>query len=119
MNILILLLSVIIYASFGPINLLYILFSSITSFLTAKYTKDKNRKLIFGITIVVNLAILVFFKVGTYSGLFGIPAENIIAPIGVSYYTLQIISYLVDVCKKKYEPQKSLVKYLMYVIYIP
>ena len=119
MNILILLLSVIIYASFGPINLLYILFSSITSFLTAKYTKDKNRKLIFGITIVINLAILVFFKVGTYFGLFGISAENIIAPIGISYYTLQIISYLVDVCKKKYEPQKSLVKYLMYVIYIP
>ena len=119
MNVLILILSIIIYASFGPINLVYILFSSITSFLTAKYTKEKNRKLIFGITIALNLAVLVFFKVCVHTGFVGLPAENIIAPIGISYYTLQIISYLVDVCKKKYEPQKSLIKYLMYVIYIP
>ncbi len=119
MNVLILILSVIIYASFGPINLVYILFSSLTSFFVAKYTKEKNRKLIFILAVAINLLILVFFKICSHSKFIGTPVENIIVPIGISYYTLQIISYLVDVYKKKYEPQKSLIKYLMYVIYIP
>ncbi len=119
MNILILILSVIIYASFGPVNLVYILFSSLTSFLVAKYAKNKNRKVYFTLTIIINLAILVFFKLQSYTSLIGLPVENIMVPIGISYYTLQIISYLVDVYKKKYEPQQSLIKYLMYVIYMP
>lgn len=117
MNVLILILSILIYASFGLTNLIYILFSALTTFFAAKYGKGK--KPVFVLTIVANLAILVFMKVYFYAENFGISIPNILVPIGVSYYTMQVISYLVDVYKGKYEAQTSLWKYLMYVIYIP
>jgi len=117
MNGLILILSILIYASFGLTNLIYILFSALTTFLAAKY--GKRKKPVFILTIVANLAILVFMKIYFYAENFGISLPNILVPLGVSYYTLQVISYLVDVYKGKYEAQKSLWKYLMYVIYIP
>ena len=117
MNVLLLILSILIYASFGLTNLVYILFSAITTFLAAKY--GKRKKPIFILTIVANLAVLIFMKVYFYAENFGLSIPNILVPIGVSYYTMQVISYLVDVYKGKYEAQKSLWKYLMYVIYIP
>ena len=118
-NIAILLISILIYASFGFTNLIYILFSALTTFFAAKNLNDKNKKLILALTIIANIGILVFMKTYFYAENFGIDTSNIIVPIGVSYYTLQVISYLIDVYKGKYEPQKNLLKYLMYVIYIP
>lgn len=42
-----------------------------------------------------------------------------IAAMGMSFYTLQIISYLVDVYKRKIEVQKNPFKYALYVLYFP
>lgn len=118
-NIAIFIISILIYASFGLTNLIYILFSALTTFFAAKNLKGKNRKAILILTIAANIGILVFMKVYFYAENFGINVSNIIVPIGISYYTLQVISYLIDVYKGKYEPQENLLKYLMYVIYIP
>lgn len=45
--------------------------------------------------------------------------ENIILPIGISYYTLETISYIVDVYREKYEPTKNPLKLLLYLTYFP
>ena len=45
--------------------------------------------------------------------------ENWIIPLGISFYTLQMISYLVDVYNKKIEPQKNPFKYLLFVSFFP
>lgn len=42
-----------------------------------------------------------------------------VVPLGMSFYTLQIISYLVDVYKKKILPQKNIAKYALYILYFP
>lgn len=44
---------------------------------------------------------------------------SIIAPLGISYYTLGIISYLADVNSGKIEPEKNIFKFILYVIYFP
>ena len=44
---------------------------------------------------------------------------SLLAPMGVSYFTLQIISYNVDVCRGKYEPEQNLFRYALFVTYIP
>ena len=118
-NLAILLISILIYASFGITNLIYILISAITTFFASKHLDGKNKKIILILTIVVNIGILVFMKLLPYGKNFGIDTSNILVPIGISYYTLQVVSYLIDVYKGKYKPQESLIKYLMYVIYIP
>lgn len=137
-NILLLILSIGIYASFGISNLIYILFSVVTTYVAARMidgkradtrpastTENKNSrnsgKWILILTITINAGILIAIKIL----LFGqakynlLSTANIIAPIGISYYTLQVISYIVDVYKGKIEAEKNFFKYLLYVMYFP
>ncbi len=115
MNYLLLVGSVIIYASFGVPNCIYILFSLLSSFFTAKYLKGKHKKIILGLTIALNTSVLIFVKIVSYTG----ANINIFAPLGISYYTLQVISYLVDVYKGKYEYENNFLNYSLYIMYIP
>lgn len=113
MNFLLLLVSIIIYASYGLSNFIYIGFSMLTTFIAVKYLKSKNKKIILAGTIAVNALILIGVKFLPYTDI------NILAPLGVSYYTLQVISYLVDVYRGKYEYEKSIFNYALYIMYIP
>lgn len=115
MNFILLVLSIIIYASYGIQNCIYIFFSLLTSFFAAKYLKSKNGKAILGLTIGLNTLILVFVRFIPYTG----ANINIFAPLGISYYTLQVISYLVDVYRGKYDFERNLLNYSLYVMYIP
>lgn len=137
-NILLLILSIGIYASFGISNLIYILFSVVTTYVAAKMiggkradtrpaptTENENfrnsEKWILILTIAINAGILIAIKIL----LFGqvkyniLSTANIIAPLGISYYTLQVISYIVDVYKGKIEAENNFFKYLLYVMYFP
>ncbi|MFA5696037.1 MAG: hypothetical protein WC917_01030, partial [Bacilli bacterium] len=115
-NFILLILSLLIYASLGITNLLFILFSILTSFFAAKLFKSKNKKIIFIITIILNSLVFFFFKFMIFKE---ITSFNLIVPLGISYYTLQIISYLIDVYKNKYPAEKSLWKYMLSVAYLP
>lgn len=113
MNALLLIVSILLYASFGWQSLFYVFFSIITTFFAGKYLNSKHKKTILITTIVVNLAILVFMKVLPYTNL------SILAPLGISYYTLQIISYLIDVYKGKYKPEENFFHFTLFIMYIP
>ena len=44
---------------------------------------------------------------------------NIDLPLGISFYTFQIMSYVIDVYKKKIKPQKSLINIATYITLFP
>lgn len=44
---------------------------------------------------------------------------GLVAPIGISFYTLQATGYLLDIYRKKYSPEKNLVKYAVFVSFFP
>ena len=115
MNLLLLLLSIIIYASFGISSLVYILLNLLISFILAKYLKKENKysKIILASAIILNSVVLLLIRISPYTN------WTILAPLGISYFTLQIISYLVDVYKGKYKYEKNLLYYALYIIYIP
>ena len=85
---------------------------------SSKQKKVKNRWLI--VSLAVNLGILGFFKyfnffIDSSIRLFeatGIPLNsvtlNIVLPVGISFYTLQPLSYSLDIYFGKLKPQKSL-----------
>lgn len=113
LNIILLVTSLIIYLSFGISNFIFIGFSMLSSFFAAKFLKSKNSKAILGFTIFINAIILIGVKFLPFT------EASIIAPLGISYYTLQVISYLVDVYKGKIETETNLFYYALYIFYIP
>lgn len=73
-------------------------------------------------SIVLNLSLLGFFKYSNFltqnlNTLFGtnIPSNNFHLPIGISFYTFQTISYVVDVYRNETKAQTSFVKFLLFV----
>ena len=92
---------------------------------------QNKRKILLVSSIAVNLSLLGFFKyynffvenfIAAFS-LFGNSLEvrnlNIILPVGISFYTLQEMSYTIDVYRKKLNPTKNLVSFLAFVSFFP
>ena len=93
-----------------------------------KKKATRNKKVLLIIAIVINFGILVFLKysnfiAGNINKLIGpynkIPMRNIILPLGISYYTLQAISYVVDVFRGKYKPEKNFGKVALFLSFFP
>lgn len=125
-NCILILTSLLFYAWGEPVWVTILVFSTFLNFLIAlkaeKYRGGPRGKAAVALSVTVNLAVLVLFK---YSGFIadninGILGTNLqIAgyglPIGISFYTFKIISYVVDVYKGDAEAQKSPFKLLLYV----
>lgn len=87
------------------------------------YVGTKAGKLGLFVVIAINVAVLVFLKVASS----GTPIANrlqidrfaFLIPMGISFYTLQIIAYMVDVYKGKIEPEKNPFKYALFVSFFP
>lgn len=91
----------------------------------------ENKRILFIISITVNLSLLFIFKyynffTESFLALFNISGEytyyssiNIILPLGISFYTFQVISYLVDVMNGRSSPCKSILPFASYVCFFP
>jgi len=112
-----------------------ILFSTIVDYTVGLKLKTENnhikRKVLLWTSILVNLGFLGFFK---YYNFFldnfitafsffgtGIKANslNIILPVGISFYTFQTLSYIIDVYKRKLDPTKDFVAFTAFVSFFP
>ncbi|MBI9036250.1 MAG: MBOAT family protein [Bacteroidales bacterium] len=89
----------------------------------------KIRKHILLISVVINLCFLGFFKyfnffidsANVFTDLFGwhIGSLNIILPIGISFYTFETLSYVIDVYYGSTKPAKSLLDYAVFITFFP
>ncbi len=105
-------LSVIVLCLLGIQNFLWLFSISLFGFFISKYSKNK-KVLIFSILVIVVLLLL--FRVYLF-----IPSmHNILVPLGFSYYSLQLIAYLVDIYKGKIKRENSFLKYVFYMMYLP
>ena len=111
MNSLILFAGLAVIASKGIPGLLYILAAVLLSY-GAGLLIPKHRW-VFWVSAAVNTAMLVIQK---FQGIWGV---DLLAVMGLSYFTLQIIAYNVDVYKGKYPPEKNLFLYALHITYIP
>lgn len=132
-NIIMLIASLIFYAWGEPIYVFLMLFSIIFNYFgglqidALKQSGDtKKLKFSFFFTVIVNLAILGFFK---YYGFvldsinsilpFNIPYKALALPIGISFYTFQTLSYIIDVYRGTAEVQKNFISFGTYVTMFP
>ena len=130
-NIVLLLISLIFYAWGEPVYVFLMMFTTVFDYLIGllinKYRRNKIKsKRIFIFAVLVNLGILGFFKY------YGFLIENINSvfslnigynqlplPIGISFYTFQTLSYVIDVYLDKVKVQKSLTSFGLYVTMFP
>ncbi|MDD5217943.1 MAG: MBOAT family protein [Candidatus Omnitrophica bacterium] len=92
---------------------------------------ERTRKKFVFLSILVNLSVLGFFKyfnffAGSFQELLqglgfsaNIHALNIILPIGISFYTFEAMSYVIDVYRGKMQPTRNYIHYALFVLYFP
>ena len=123
----ILLLSSLIFYFYGePKYILLMIFEVLLAYFSMLIVSKSNNKLLYILTIIIHILLLCIFKylnffTSNINSIFNInlPLSNIILPIGISFYTFQIISYEIDVYKKRVNVQKNLLKLATYIFMFP
>src|SRR5690606_13078621 len=126
-NMLLLLASLLFYAWGEPVYIVLIIAATIADYcfgllLDKSEYHPVKRKIIFTVSILVNLGVLGFFKyvdfvIVNVNELIGttIPLLKLPLPIGISFYTFQSISYIVDVYRREVRAQRSWLDFATYI----
>jgi alginate O-acetyltransferase complex protein AlgI len=134
-NLLLLLASYTLYASFDPRFCILLLTSSSVDYAVgfglSRSTSRPWRRFLLGLSLAVNLGALGFFK---YYNFFidsfrtaaaavgwqaNVPALRILLPVGISFFTFKTLSYTIDVYRGQTKATANFVGYLAYVSFFP
>ncbi|MGP1599052.1 MBOAT family O-acyltransferase [Catonella sp.] len=114
------------YAWGEPVYVFLMLISIVITWFMAFFIKGNYKKIILVIGVSYHISILLVFKYITFLALeLGILINRdfsyikIALPIGISFYTFQLMSYLLDVYKGDVEPQKDILNLGLYVALFP
>ena len=96
--------------------------------LIAAADTTRKKKIFVALSVLLNLFFLIFFKYAnfltdTFSGIlsiFGVQYEpvklNLILPVGISFYTFQSLSYIIDSYRGEVKTEKNIIKYALFDI---
>lgn len=129
-NVILIIFSLVFYAWGEPTVVLLLILSTIVNWLLGlvinKHREDVYGKLAVAGSLVYSLGMLVVFK---YLGFIvenlnlllpvDIPVPDITLPIGISFYTFQILSYILDCYWDQVKVQKNYFKFLLFVSLFP
>jgi D-alanyl-lipoteichoic acid acyltransferase DltB (MBOAT superfamily) len=129
-NLLLLIASYLFYAWWDYRFLSLLFLSSVINYLLGlgleSEARPVRRKLLLWSSLLVNIGTLVFFKyLGFFAASFAAllnlmglrvsaPVLNIILPLGISYYTFQMLGYTIDVYRKQFHATRDLVSFLLF-----
>ncbi len=127
--------SCVFYMSWNPWLISLILFSAGLDYLAAlaleRVASDRLRRLMLILSITANLALLAFFKYANFFldstfatlSLLGFephrPLLQLLLPLGISFYTFETISYVVDVYRGRIAAVRSPLDYALYIMFFP
>lgn len=127
-NIILIIASIFFYAFGEPIAVILMLLSIVFNYgfaiLIGKYNSRKKVFLI--IAVILNLGLLFVYKytgffVASINGIFGLNmyVPEIPLPIGISFFTFQAMSYVIDVYRGDTPPQKKISNIMLYISFFP
>ena len=109
-----------------PKYILVMVFSILFNYFLALAIEKRPSRGLLAVTVAGNLLILGFFKytdflISTINGIFGgsLSLLHIALPIGISVYTFQTMSYVIDVYRGKVKAQRDLLAFATYVTLFP
>lgn len=128
-NILLLIASLVFYAWGEPLYVLLMLFSIVMNWLFGILISraSKQKTLLLAACIILNLSLLGYYKyfdffAGIVNRLLGferIPLAHIPLPIGISFFTFQIMSYIIDLYRGNCKVQRNILHLALYVSFFP
>ncbi len=123
------------YAFYQPALLFLIVLTTLISWLASRRiekTENKTaRKIWLSLTLIVCLGVLFFYKyfdflslsayslVSLLGGEVSLVTLNLILPVGVSFYTFQTLSYVIDIYRGDIESEKNFFFYALFVSFFP
>ncbi len=126
----VLLIASLFFYAWGEPKIVFIMIASIlvgyvSGLLIEAFYRKKTAKIIMIFSVVLQLGCLVYFKymdffIGNFNNVFGtqIPLLKIALPVGISFYTFQILSYTVDVYRGE-KAQKNPINLATYIAMFP
>ena len=129
-NIVLLLASLIFYAWGEPVYILLLLVSVAMNYIFGILLgreREHGRKLILALGVLLNIGLLGFFKYFNFFAIYlnrilggdYIPMSRFALPLGISFYTFQAMSYVIDVYRKEVKAQKNFFYLLLYISLFP
>ena len=125
-NALLLAASLIFYAFGQPVYLPLLLVSVLLNYLCGLLAAGRYPRLGVGIAVAGGIGMLAVYKyadfaIGTVNSLFGLslPLTGIALPIGISFFTFQGLSYVIDVYRDRTLVSRSFFKVLLYISCFP
>jgi alginate O-acetyltransferase complex protein AlgI len=96
------------------------LFTVLCDYLFGLWIERRRSRAVLFFAAAFNLGLLGAFKyLGFFASLFGLPSPNIPLPIGISFYTFQALSYVIDVYRGSVRAERSFVSFGAYVSLFP
>ena len=122
--------SLVFYGWSGPLWLLPMLFSALANYVCAlqiaRTKRRRARRWLLAAAVTASLGLLFYFKYANFAfnaarGLLGLGRKElgITLPIGISFYTFQILTYTIDVYRGRCKVQKRFSRLLLYVSCFP
>ena len=133
-NIILLLFSIGFYAYGAPTFVFLLLGSIVINFYLVRlmYGSESQlkRKIFSGLAILLSLGLLAYFKYANFFvdnlnallSSFGVQPfafAKVLLPIGISFFTFQSITYVVDIYRGEHPPMERLTDYMLYIIMFP
>lgn len=125
-NICLLIISYFFYACIDLKYIILLIFVTLNTYISARFMNKKYKKALLMGCVIVNLLIVIIFKYWNYGisliyKVFHVRVEtfSLIIPIGMSFYMLQALGYLIDVYREKLPAEKNFVVYALFVSFFP
>ena len=125
-NHILLIFSLIFYIFGEKLYVLLLLTSCLVNYICGLLIERKKKKVFLIIGLVINVTLLFYYKytnffIDNFNNIFNlnITSLNIILPLGISFFTFQNISYLIDVYRKDVPSQKNFFTYCTYITLFP
>lgn len=126
-NVFLLAVSLIFYAWGEPRYILVMIGSITVNWFFGMVIDEYGRKKFFLVSaVILNLAVLGYFKyfnffIGIIGGLSGqkIEMPAVTLPIGISFFTFQALSYVIDLYRNQYKAQRNIINLALYISFFP
>jgi len=128
-NVLLMVASLVFYAYGEPVYVLLMIASSLFNYVWAlllRTDSPSRRRTVMVLAVVQNLGVLGVFKyagwlVESFNAMTGlaVPVPQIALPIGISFFTFQAMSYVVDVYRGEVQAERNFVRILLYISLFP